>query len=345
MRVSQYVPYLASQGIDVTVSPFFTPAFFKFVYKPGHFVKKGLGVLRLLARRLTVLRELGAYDLVWVYREAIPVGPPWLERAIARRGLPIVYDFDDAIFLPAVSDANRAILFLKDTDRPAKIIGISRHVVVGNDFLGDFARRHNPAVTTLPSVVDTTYFVPRTDGGRRDGAPLVVGWIGSPTTYSYLESLADVLRGVHARHPFTLKVGGAGRPVRLSGLDVKEVQWSLSQEVSLFNTCDIGVYPLTDDDWARGKCGYKAIQFMACGVPVVAAAVGVNREIIRDGENGFLASTPEEWRAKLERLVLDPALRQRFALEGRRTIEERYSLRVTAPRLASIMHAAVGEPS
>jgi glycosyltransferase involved in cell wall biosynthesis len=343
VRVSQYVPYLASQGIDVTVSPFFTPEFFKFVYKPGHFVRKVAAVLRLLVRRLAILRELGQYDLVWLYREAIPVGPPWLERAIARRGLPIVYDFDDAIFLPAVSEANRAILFLKDTERPAKIIRISRHVVVGNDFLGAFARRHNPAVTTLPSVVDTTYFVPRTD--NRSGDRLVVGWIGSPTTYSYLESLAGVLRDVHERHPFTLKVGGAGRAVHLDGLDVAEVQWSLAQEVSLFNTCDIGVYPLTDDDWARGKCGYKAIQFMACGVPVVAAAVGVNREIIRDGENGFLASTPEEWRTKLERLLVDPELRLRFAREGRRTIEERYSLRVTAPRLASIMHAAVREPS
>jgi glycosyltransferase involved in cell wall biosynthesis len=345
VRVSQYVPYLASQGIDVTVSPFFTPEFFKFVYKPGHFVKKVVAVLRLLVRRLAILRELGQYDLVWLYREAIPLGPPWLERAIARRGLPIVYDFDDAIFLPAVSDANRAILFLKDTDRPAKIVAISRHVVVGNDFLGDFARQHNPAVTTLPSVVDTTYFVPRPAGSRREGSRLVVGWIGSPTTYPYLESLAGVLRDVHARHPFTLKVAGAGRPVVLPGLDVEEVQWSMAKEVSLFNTCDVGVYPLTDDDWARGKCGYKAIQFMACGVPVVAAAVGVNREIIRDGENGFLVATPDEWRAKLECVLTDGALRERFARAGRQTIEERYSLRVTAPRLAGIMRAAVEGPS
>ena len=104
-----------------------------------------------------------------------------------------------------------------------------------------------------------------------------------------------MLAAVAARHPFTLKVSGAGRPVDFPGVDVEDVPWSMADEVQLFNTCDIGVYPLTDDDWSRGKCGFKAIQCMACGVPVVAAAVGVNREIITDGVNSLLASTPQEW--------------------------------------------------
>jgi glycosyltransferase involved in cell wall biosynthesis len=113
--------------------------------------------------------------------------------------------------------------------------------------------------------------------------------------------------------------------------------------VTLFNSCDAGVYPLTDDDWSRGKCGFKAIQFMACGVPVVAAAVGVNREIIDDGRNGFLAGTPAEWVEKLERLLIDESVRRRFAVAGRETIEARYSLRVTAPQLAAIMRKALGQ--
>ena len=172
------------------------------------------------------------------------------------------------------------------------------------------------------------------------GGP-VVGWIGSPTTYHYLENMAGLLRDAAKNHAFTLKVSGAGKPVHFEGVRVQEVPWSLEREVELFNSCDVGVYPLEDTDWARGKCGFKAIQFMACGVPVVAAAVGVNREIITDGVDGFLASTPAEWTEKLGRLLSDPELRARMAAAGRRTIEERYSLRVTAPRLARILQEAV----
>jgi len=142
---------------------------------------------------------------------------------------------------------------------------------------------------------------------------------------------------VSTRHPFTLKVSGAGRPVNFPGVDVQVVPWSMADEVSLFNTCDIGVYPLADDEWSKGKCGFKAIEFMACGVPVVAAAVGVNREIIEDGVNGFLASTEDEWVDKLGRLLTSRELRQRFGEAGRRTIETRYSLQIHAPTLAATL--------
>ena len=339
-RVSQYVPYLESQGFKVTIRPFYTREFFRMVYKPGHFLRKSLGFLGLLIRRLRLFQELGDYDVVFLYREAVPAGPPWIERRIARRGLPIVFDFDDAIFLPNVSEANKSLGFLKDTSRPAKIIAFSSHVVVGNEFLADYARQFNPAVTVIPTAVDTTRFVPRPDRERVPASGPVVGWIGSPTTYHYLEKMGPLLKDAAARHPFTLKVSGAGKPVHFDGVTVQEVPWSLDREVELFNSCDVGVYPLQDHDWERGKCGFKAIQFMACGVPVVAAAVGVNRDIIRDGENGFLASTPAEWRDKLDRLLTDKALRDRFSRAGRETIEERYSLRVTAPQLARILKQA-----
>lgn len=340
-RVSQYIPYLRSQGFEVTVEPFYTREYFGLVYRPGRFMAKAAGFSRLVLRRLALLNRLADYDLVFLYREAIPIGPPIIERAIAKRGLPIVLDFDDAIFLPNVSDANKAIGFLKSTERVAEVVKLSQHVVAGNAFLADYARQFSAAVSVVPTAVDTTRFVPRDTPGALSLRGPVVGWIGSPTTYHYLESMAPLLRDVAARHRFILRVSGAGKAVRIDGVDVEEVPWSMAKEVELFNTCDVGVYPLDDDDWARGKCGFKAIQFMACGVPVVAAAVGVNREIIRDGENGFLASTPEEWRAKIERLLTDADLRRRLASAGRQTIEERYSLRVTGPRIAGILREAV----
>lgn len=344
-RIAQYLPYLRDAGFDVTISSFYTPEFFQVVYRRGHYGKKAALFLVHAWRRFQELFSVGQYDLVWLYREAIPLGPPIVESLIARRGIPIVYDFDDAIFLSNVSEANRAISFLKNTSRVARILRHSRRVVVGNEFLAHYARQFSNAVTVIPTAVDTTRFQPQVRVPEDPGRRLVVGWIGSPTTFPYLEALAGVLREVAAVHPFTLKVSGAGRPVRFPGLTVEEVPWALADEVRLFNTLDIGVYPLTDDDWARGKCGFKAIQCMACGVPVVAAAVGVNREIIEDGVNSFLASTPAEWVAKLGRLLTDSGLRARMATAGRATIEQRYSLKVTAPQIAAVLAAALHRPA
>ena len=339
-RVTQFLPYLKDAGFDVTVSSFYSRDYFGFVYRPGNYLRKAAGFLRLTARRVIEMLAMRQYDVVLLYREAIPIGPPFVERWIHRLGIPIVYDFDDAIFLPAVSDANKAFSFLKSAKRAAQILKISNQVSVGNEFLAAYARQFNKHVTVIPTAVDTARFVPRHDMPSSDDRKLVVGWIGSPTTFRYLESIAEVLAEVSARHPFTLKVSGAGKAVNFPGVDVKVVPWAMADEVTLFNTCDIGVYPLPDDDWSRGKCGFKAIQCMACGVPVVAAAVGVNREIIEDGVNSFLASTPEEWVEKLLRLLRDAELRQRMAAAGRRTIEQQYSLNVTAPRLAEVMRAA-----
>jgi glycosyltransferase involved in cell wall biosynthesis len=339
-RISQYIPYLRSAGFDVTVSPFYSREYFDVVYRPGNYFRKVTGLGALTLRRLNELFSMRDYDLVFLYREAIPIGPPFVERSIARMGIPIVYDFDDAIFLPAISEANRAVSFLKNPGRVARILSISEQVTVGNEFLAAYARQFNPRVTVIPTAVDTDKFVPRPGAQTGDARKPIVGWIGSPTTFRYLESIKDLLAQVAAHHPFTLKVSGAGRPVDFPGVDVQVVPWSMADEVSLFNTCDAGVYPLTDDEWSKGKCGFKAIQCMACGVPVVAAAVGVNREIIVDGENSFLAATPSQWIEKLGRLLSDASLRARMAEAGRRTIEERYSLRVTAPRLASVLAAA-----
>lgn len=343
-RLTQFIPYLESHGFEVTLRTLYTPDFFRLVYRPGHYARKAAGFAALTARYLTALRDNSAFDVIFLYREILPIGPALMERYLARRGQPpVVFDFDDAIFLANVSEANRVISMLKVPDKIATTMALSRHVIAGNDYLADYARRHTPRVTVVPTCVDTDKFVPDPRGplhGRPAGSPPVIGWIGSPTTGPYIQSLFGVLQQVAASRPLTLRISGAGRPFDVAGIPTDNRPWSLAHEVELFNTCDIGVYPLADDDWAKGKCGFKAIEFMACGVPVVASAVGVNREIVEDGVNGFLASTPEEWRCKLARLIDEPELRQRFAAAGRRTIEERYSLAVNAPRVAGILREA-----
>lgn len=339
-RIAQFLPYLREAGIDVKISPFYSREFFQLVYVPGHTLRKIVMFVGLVWRRFVELARIRQYDLVFLYREAIPIGPPIVERLIHGLGVPIVHDFDDAIFMTSVSDANRSLAFLKNPGRVATILRLSRGATVGNEFLAGYARRHNDAVTVIPTVVDTTKFKPR-DSRTPDPRGPVVGWIGSPTTYQYLERLSGVLREVATRHPFVLRVSGAGRPVVMPGVTVEEAPWSMEDEVRLFNGLDIGVYPLTDDDWSRGKCGFKAIQCMASGVPVVASAVGVNCEIITDGVDSFLAATPDEWVDKLSRLISEAALRSRMAAAGRDTIERRYSLQVAAPQLAAVLRASL----
>jgi len=358
-RIAQYVPALEAAGIHVTISPFFTREFFELVYRKGHYVRKAVLFARRALDRLHSLSLRREYDILYIYREAFPVGPPILETLLARTpGVAVVYDFDDAVYLPNTSDANRAIAALKWPGKVKSIVGRSDGVIAGNEYLAAWARQYSDAVRVIPTCVDTTKFVPRPGGAavsrgvrlQPDPAPArgvrlqpdpIIGWIGTPTTVPYLLSLQSIFQEVARTHPFVLRVCGAGADVRISGVKVDNVPWTLDGEVALFNTCDVGVYPLSDDEWARGKCGFKAIQFMACGVPVVAAPVGVNGEIIQDGANGLLASTPAEWIDKLGRLLSSAPLRAALGAAGRRTIEAEYSLKANAPKMVTAINEAV----
>ena len=345
-RIAQYIPYLRSVGIDVTLRSLFDADFFHLVYKPGQYIRKASTFASLSLRHLSALHDAASFDAILIYREIFPIGPALVEWLLGRRETPpVVFDFDDAIFLPSVSDANRPILPLKSPGKVATTIRHSDHIIAGNEYLAAYARRFNDAVTVIPTCVDTTRFVPRPDAFSANGSSgdrdLIVGWIGSPTTASYVQGLTGVLQRVAERHRFILRVSGPNEPLTIPGLTTDQPPWKLDREVELFNTCDIGVYPLADDEWSRGKCGFKAIEFMACGVPVVASAIGVNREIVAEGVNGFLASSEDEWVGKLERLLTDRELRLRMGEAGRRTIDERYSLRVHAPTLAATLRGIV----
>jgi glycosyltransferase involved in cell wall biosynthesis len=343
-RIAQFVPYLEAHGFSVTLRTLFTARFFNLVYQRGQYVRKAIAFVPLAIRHALSLRDVGRFDVVFLYREMFPIGPAVTERVMSRRGWPpVIFDFDDAIFLPSVSDANRVIATLKQPSKTATIISRVAHVIVGNEYLASYARRFSQAVTTIPTCVDTDRYVPRTVRALGNGGEVVpvIGWIGSPTTAPFLRALYRVFTRLSVRHRFVLRVSGAGEAIAIDGVTVENAPWSLEREVALFNTCDIGVYPLPDDEWSRGKCGFKAIEFMACGVPVVASPVGVNREIVEDGVNGFLASSEAEWADRLERLLTDATLRRRFAAEGRRTVEDRYSLRTNAPRLAETLRAVI----
>ena len=336
-RVSQFLPALHDAGFDVALQPFFDTDLFRLLYKPGRLVQKASALLSRTTGRMAALG--GAYDLALIHREAYPIGPPVIERWLSNHRVPYVYDFDDAVYLPNTSDANRMIGFLKRPSKVAEVLRRATEVIAGNAHLGNYARRYSSHVNVIPTCVDTGAWRPRADRLAPIERP-VIGWIGTPTTTTYLLGLHDVFAALAKEHAFTLRVSGTSTPVTIPGVTVINEPWALDREIELFNTCDIGVYPLPNDEWTLGKCGLKAIQFMACGVPVVASPVGVNNDIIDDGVSGLLANTESDWLRHLRAMITDVEARKRIGSAGRARIESAYSLRAHAPAFVSVFERA-----
>lgn len=337
-RVLQYVPWLQRQGIVCEVRPFMSPALYRVLYQPGKLPQKiALSAGAILKRLADVARSARA-DVVVVHREALPLGVAWLEQAMARLAPAVVFDFDDAIYLNHASRANSWTRVFRNGQKTAAIASASTHVIAGNRVLEAYARRYNPQVTVIPTPVDTDKF--RQRPSTVSAARLVIGWIGSHTTAHYLELVESALAAIAQRHPdVEFRVVGAGS-VLLRVPRVSFVRWELANEVTDLHQLDIGLMPMPDDEWARGKCGFKALLYMSAGIPVIASPVAVNTEIVAEGVSGFLANGTEEWVRRLSMLVEDQALRHRMGRAGRAIVEERYSIAVQAPRLLRVLQAA-----
>lgn len=331
-RLEQWAPHLASAGIDVRFAPFLDDATLDVLYAPGHARRKVQATLAGHLRRWRTTRALEGCDVVWVYREAALLGPAWIERRVARRR-PLVFEFDDAIWLPASSAANAWARLLKPAGKTAAVCRLAQHVVVGNATLAQFAGQHARAVSVVPSTIDTHVYVPRP---RPANPRPVLGWTGSTTTLPYLEALLPALLRLRRALDFELHVVG-GQP-RLPGLDVRLVPWRAASEADDLRAFDVGLMPLPDDVWSRGKCGMKALQYMALGIPPVVAPVGVNATLVVDGVSGFHARSDDEWVQVLLRLLRAPELRARLGAQARATVEREFSAAVQAPRVAVLLH-------
>ena len=336
-RVFQYLPYLRARGVDcevLTVRPGEAPGG-SALPAGGRPLSRGLYYLRAAWRNaacgLRAWRRGRDADVLFLQKVIFPAPVRWLLR---RTGAPVVYDFDDAIF---TAEAPPAGLLARWRERrnaaglPA-MLRLARQAVVENPYTGEFAGRYCP-VLTITGPIDTAPFA----GIRRPAGPppAVLGWIGSPTTAGYLELIAAPLRRLARREP--LRVCVVGAEWRLDGVEVECRPWSLESEPEDLGGWDIGLMPLPDDPWTRGKGGYKLLQYMAAGLPVVAHPVGVNAEIVADGETGFLAADGAAWESALLRLIRDPGLRRDLGERGRQRVEERYGLAAHAPRLLRML--------
>lgn len=345
-RFAQYFPYLEARGFRCELRPFLTPGDFSRLYRPGGALRKAAGLLRATLRRVGDLGAARRYDAVVVGREAMLWGPPLVEQVLAARlRRPVVFDFDDAVFVPYVSPTHgRLATWLKNPGKTERIVRLSRHVIAGNEYLAEYARRRQRPVTVLPTAVDVEAYAAAP--GSTPGDPPVIGWVGTHSTAPYLELIAPALQELARRRRFRFRVVGAGKEIVIPGVPVESRDWSLEREIADFRSMDIGVYPIRDDEWARGKCAFKAIQFMAAGVPCVSSPVGMTAEVVSHGRNGFLARDTAEWVERLGALLDDGELRSRLGAAGRDTVRERYSTRVHAPRLAAVLErVCAGEPA
>lgn len=334
LRFYQYRAHLELLGFEVTIAPLLGNDYVTGLYRGNIPIVR---VLRSYLVRLGLILRAKQFDVVWVEKEMLPWLPAWVELGLFPNSMPMVVDYDDATFHRY--DLNQFSLVRSLLGK--KIDAVMRRadlVTVGNDYLGDRARKAGaPRVELLPTVVDVTRYAVVAPAVDR---PVTIGWIGSPSTAHYLRLLEPVLLDiVRSRGARVVTVGANAE--QLKGLPIEVRPWSEQSEVMEIQLFDIGIMPLPDEPFERGKCGYKLIQYMACGKPVVASPVGANRVIVREGAEGFLPVEFSQWGDVLRKLCDDPSLRERLGAAGRMKVETEYSLQVMAPRLEKLLRSVV----
>lgn len=344
-RIVQFLEPLRALGVDSDFLPLFSNDFFKSFYKPGRLLYKSGYLAMACARRLRDALDARRYDVVFVQREAAIIGPPVFEllaKYVARR--PIVFDLDDAIFHKA-SETQQASKYpilrrvLKSSKKAEQIARMADEVVCAGEYTASWARRLNSHVTVIPTVVSGKIFKPRS--GPANPKP-VIGWIGSTSAAPQLEIVLPALERLRKKHDFRVKIVGAGRDFIIPGVEVDNLTWSLEREIADFQSLDIGLCPLFDDAWSKGKPGFKPLIYMACGIAQVSTPIGGVMEFMTDGVEGLFARTGDEWFRALDRLLSDPALRYRMAERARASFESGPSLESAVPKLYAVLERAAG---
>lgn len=331
VRIEQYLPRLRAAGIDPVVRSLFSEAEYR-----GGAARAGVALLRGIAQRLAEALTARRWDAVVVHREALPLGTAIVERLVGRLARRALFDFDDAVYLPQPRSTRPLAGLLRSPRKFDAIVSAVDVVLAGNAMLAGRARRAARDVRVLPTAVDTDRFTPRTSAA---GEGVVLGWIGSPSTSYYLAEIVPALRRVLARHPQArVEIVGARLP---EGLPERAAArpWTLAGEVDDLRGFDVGLMPLADDEWTRGKCGYKALQYMSVGIPTVSSPVGVAADMIREGANGSLATDEDSWVRALSSLVEDASVRRAMGAAARDDAVARWSVAAWSPLLVDALLA------
>lgn len=340
LRTLQYLPALKRAGIEVTKHSLFDDEYLETLYSgEGRSLSS---VVKRYVERIKLLRGLNNVDLIWIEKEVLPYVPYWLERALMPRNVPYVVDYDDAIF-HNYNLSSRMLVRKVLGNKIAKVMANSKVVVSGNEYLSNYAKKAGAScIEYVPTTVDITRYPYVGSNDKSITAQPIIGWIGSPSTQDYVLRLKPVLEALHQELGIRLVLIGA-QPVladQFGDVPVEVISWSEEREANEIANFDIGIMPLPDAPWERGKCGYKLIQYMAVGKPVVASAVGVNIEIVNNWQCGLLADSLEDWYQSLNTIITSPSELSSFGLNGRKAVELQFSLQAQGPRLAEILYNA-----
>lgn len=324
-RFEQYLSYLKSNGFDYDFSYLINAEDDKIFYAPGNLHNKLIIFLKSALRRFRDVWNAGDYDLIFVQREAFMTGSSFFEKQFSKSKAKLIFDFDDAIWYHDVSEANKKFGWLKDPSKTGRIIGLSDLVIAGNQYLSDYASGFNNRVIIIPTTIDTDEYKPVQVSKTAD--KIVIGWSGSITTIRHFELAIPFLKLLKEKYGslIDIRVIGDGN-YKNEELGIKGIAWKKEDELKELSAFDIGIMPIPDDDWSKGKCGLKGLQYMALEIATVMSPVGVNSAIIRNGENGFLASTTEQWVKCIGQLIEDASLRKQLGSNARKTVIENYSV-------------------
>lgn len=324
-RYEQYISYLEQNGFSFTFSPIINEKDDKVFYSKGKVLAKAFITLKSLFIRFKDVMRYNNFDIIFIQREALFIGSTFFERKAFHSKAKVIFDFDDSIWLMDTSPENKKYEFLKNPDKTKTNIKNAHLVIAGNAYLANYAIQFNPNTLIIPTTVDCNFHKPLPD--LRGKNTVVIGWSGSISTVKHFEAFVPTLIKLKKKFGSKISFKLLGEPhYSNTELELKGDKWSAETEVQELNKMDIGIMPLPDDKWANGKCGLKGLTYMACGVATVMSPVGVNKEIISNGMNGFLAATEEEWLNYLSQLIEDKDLRIKLGEAGRQTVIEKYSV-------------------
>lgn len=322
-RFEQYFEFLEENGFSCELSYLITEQEDGLFYSKGNYWKKALLLSKYIKQRKKDAARAKKFDIIFIFRDALPTGSVKYEKKMKASGAKLIYDFDDAIFILNVSSGNKALSFLKRPEKTGEIISLCDLVIAGNKYLADYATKFNSNVKVIPTTIDTEEYIRHTS--KNEG--ICIGWSGSVTTIQHFRVALPFLEKIKLKYGSKVyfKVIGDENYVN-EHLEIKGIPWNKENEVKELSEFDIGIMPLPDDEWAKGKCGLKGLQYMALEIPTIMSPVGVNSNIIKDGENGFIASTIEEWVDKLSILIDQHEIRTDMGVEARKTVVNSYSI-------------------
>lgn len=338
-RMYQYMPYLESENIECECHPLFDNTYLERYFSNNE--RSIYSHIKYYLKRLWLLRRANQFDIVIIHTEILPYFWSIPEKILNLLNIPYILDFDDALFHQYDNHKMWIVRWLFGNKIPSIMRG-AQLVIAGNSYISSYAKAIGVEhVEVIPTVVDYQRYI-NTRKPNTDSSKFIIGWIGSLSTSKYLEDIASALADVCSDGRSSVRLVGAG-DVDLKDTPFEILTWDEETEIELIKTFDVGIMPLSDDLWEQGKCGFKLIQYMACGIPVVASPVGANIDIVESGVNGYLATQHEDWVKMLKTLRDDRHLCSEMGIRGKTKVEQQYCIQVTASRMTKIIRSSVWE--